>query len=145
MLNILFYILIIIISVIFMEIVAILSHKYIMHGPGWVLHKSHHIKARNQKDFELNDLYFIFFSSPSIFCIIYGFLYSDYLFLAIGIGILMYGVIYVVLHDIMVHGRFGLKLSLNINYLKKIRKSHMKHHSCKEKNGATNFGFITYK
>ena len=117
MLNMLFYILIAILSIAFMEIVAILSHKYIMHGPGWVLHKSHHIKARNQKDFELNDLYFIFFSSPSIFCIIYGFLYFNYLFLAIGIGILMYGVIYVVLHDIMVHGRFGLKLSLNINYL----------------------------
>ncbi len=42
-----------------MEIVAIFAHKYIMHGPGWFLHKSHHKKHNNK--FELNDLYFIFF------------------------------------------------------------------------------------
>ena len=31
------------------------------------------------------------------------------------------------------------------SYFKKIKKAHLKHHSIKKKNGATNFGFITYK
>ena len=86
-----------------------------MHGPGWFLHKSHHIKTRNQKEYELNDLYFLLFSSPSIFCIIYGSLFSNYLFISIGIGILIYGFIYALLHDVMVHNRFGLKFNLDIN------------------------------
>ena len=65
---------------ILMEFIAILSHKYIMHGPGWFLHKSHHKKHNNK--FELNDIYFIFFSIPSILCIIYGILNNhNFLFL----------------------------------------------------------------
>ena len=67
------------------------------------------------------------------------------LFISIGIGILIYGFIYALLHDVMVHNRFGLKFILDIKYLKKIKKAHMKHHSCKNKHGAKNFGFITYK
>ena len=43
-----------------MEFVAIFSHKYIMHGPGWIFHKSHHINKDKHK-FELNDYYFLFF------------------------------------------------------------------------------------
>ena len=62
------YLALIIASVVIMEVVAILSHKYIMHGPGWILHKSHHSKSKDS--LELNDYYFIFFSLPSIFCII---------------------------------------------------------------------------
>ena len=53
-----------------MECIAILSHKYIMHGPGWFLHKSHHTK--NTSFFELNDYYFIIFSLPSILNIVLG-------------------------------------------------------------------------
>ena len=125
-----------------MEIVAILTHKYIMHGPGWFLHKSHH--SNHSENYELNDIYFIIFSLPSIFCIIYGILFGDYIVLSIGIGILMYGLVYVVLHDVYVHGRFGLKVRFSNPYLRKINKSHKKHHSVKTKKGASNFGFITY-
>ena len=76
-------------STFFMEIVAIFSHKYIMHGPGWFLHKSHH--HHHHQKFELNDLYFFIFSIPSIYCIISGILYNNNILLSIGIGILIYG------------------------------------------------------
>ena len=126
-----------------MEIVAILSHKYIMHGPGWFLHKSHHHK--NKKSFELNDYYFIIFSLPSITGIILGILNNNPILLSFGIGILAYGLIYIFLHDIMVHKRFGLSIKPKSKYLRKIIKSHLIHHSNKNKDGATNFGFISYK
>ena len=136
------YIFIIILSVLGMELVAILTHKYIMHGPGWCLHKSHH--SQHSNFFELNDIYFIIFSLPSIFNIIYGIYYSDFFFLSIGIGILIYGLIYIFLHDIVVHNRLGYKFPIKNSYLKNIRKSHLKHHKVKTKLGAKKFGFITY-
>ena len=125
-----------------MEIIAIVSHKYIMHGIGWYFHKSHHSKRKST--FELNDMYFILFSLPSVYSIISGIINTNYYILSLGIGIFLYGVIYVFLHDILVHNRFGVKISINNMYLKNIRKAHLKHHSNREKDGCTNFGFITY-
>ena len=139
----LYYLSIIFLSIIFMEIVAIFTHKYIMHGIGWVLHKSHHQKRKSL--FELNDIYFIFFSLPSIFSIIWGLLYYNYLLLSIGIGIMLYGMIYMFLHDLVVHGRFGFNKKFKNSYFAKIKKAHMKHHKTKSKHGATNFGFISYR
>ena len=132
-----------ILSILFMECIAILSHKYIMHGPGWFLHKSHHTK--NTSFFELNDYYFIIFSLPSILNIVLGILNNNPILLSIGLGILAYGLIYICLHDIMVHKRLGFSIKPTNKYLMKIKHSHLKHHSNKTKNGATNFGFITYK
>ena len=143
MLNYLTYLFIIIFCVLMMEIIAILTHKYIMHGPGWFLHKSHHSKNKNR--IELNDMYFFIFSMPSIICIVWGFLKDSPVLLSVGIGILFYGLIYVLLHDILVHRRFSIKIPINNRYLKKIQKSHLKHHSVKTKDGASNFGFIYFK
>ena len=83
MFDFVYYIMIIIISVLVMELIAIITHKYIMHGPGWFLHKSHHSKHGNS--FELNDIYFILFSIPSIISIINGILSNNYTLLSIGI------------------------------------------------------------
>ena len=142
MYNLFVYIVITILSTLFMEIIAILSHKYIMHGPGWFLHKSHH--HYHHKKFELNDIYFLIFSMPSIFCIIRGMLINNKILLSIGVGILIYGLIYIFFHDIIVHRRFGLKIGLDNYYIRNIKKSHLKHHKNKSRKGATNFGFITY-
>ena len=114
-----------------------------MHGPGWFLHKSHHVKNNNKT--ELNDLYFVIFSLPSIYFIIKGILIENYIFLSIGIGILFYGIIYILLHDIFVHKRFGFNISFKNSIFKKIKVSHRKHHNSRTKDNCTNFGFIYYK
>ena len=142
MLHFLLYFAIMILSVLGMEIIAIITHKYLMHGPGWFLHKSHHIKNNNK--FELNDFYFILFSIPSMLLIIFGLINKNFILLSIGVGILLYGIIYIILHDIIIHRRFGIKININTSYLKKIKYSHLIHHSNKNKKGAKNFGFITY-
>ncbi len=139
----LFYLFLIILTVVFMEIFAIFAHKYIMHGPGWFLHKSHHVKNNNKT--ELNDLYFVIFSLPSIYFIIKGILIENYIFLSIGIGILFYGIIYILLHDIFVHKRFGFNINFKNSIFKKIKVSHRKHHNSRTKDNCTNFGFIYYK
>ena len=74
------------ISFVTMEFMAWFSHKYIMHGFLWVLHKDHHRK--NHKSwFERNDLFFIFYALVSfIFVIMWG-EYNFWPGLPIGIGI----------------------------------------------------------
>ena len=119
MLEAIIHISIIIFSILFMEIVAIFSHKYIMHGPGWFLHKSHH--SKNKGKFELNDMYFILFSLPSITSIISGVLLSNIYLISLGIGILCYGIIYILLHDILVHDRLGIKIKSKLPYFQKIK------------------------
>ena len=47
-----------------MEFMAWFSHKYIMHGFLWSIHKDHHIKD-HKSWFERNDLFFIFYALVS--------------------------------------------------------------------------------
>ena len=57
-------------TVAFMEGVAYVSHRWVMHGFGWFLHKSHH-EARTGF-WELNDWYFVMYALPSIALLIGG-------------------------------------------------------------------------
>ena len=91
----------------FMEFMAWFSHKYIMHGFLWSLHKDHHKKDHNSW-WERNDLFFIFYAlvSMSFFYseVEYGFVFG----FAIGFGIFAYGLTYFLVHDILIHQRFKL-------------------------------------
>jgi beta-carotene 3-hydroxylase len=71
-----------------MEAVAWLMHKYLMHGPLWVLHESHHRPRTGW--FEKNDLFGIFFSIPSIILIYLG-THGTPALLAVGLGMTAYG------------------------------------------------------
>ena len=75
-----------------MEFVAWFSHKYIMHGFLWVLHKDHH-KKDHKSWFERNDLFFLQFAGISaIFVILWG-EYDFWFGLPIAIGIFLYGIV----------------------------------------------------
>ena len=47
-----------------MEGFAYVMHRWVMHGPGWFLHKSHHEPRSGA--FEANDWYAVIFAAPSI-------------------------------------------------------------------------------
>ncbi len=88
----------------FMEGVAWFTHKYIMHGPLWMLHKDHHHKRKGW--FEMNDFFFLMFSTPSALLIWFGLdAGMDWRFF-VGAGIALYGMAYFMMHDILVHRRF---------------------------------------
>src|SRR5688500_7633408 len=88
-----------------MEAVAWLTHKYIMHGLLWRLHKDHH-KKESKGFFEDNDFFFLIFALPGIIALYAGML-NDYNFLFwIGLGITLYGFAYFIIHDIFIHQRF---------------------------------------
>ena len=126
---------------IFMEGVAWFTHKYIMHGFLWNLHKSHH--KVHKHFFEMNDLFAVIFSIPSILLIYIGYSYESYSILKyFGIGIFLYGVAYIIFHDIIVHRRIKINFKINSEYMKRIINAHYVHHKVHTKEGAKAFGFL---
>jgi len=124
-----------------MEFVAWFSHKYIMHGFLWFLHKDHH-KKDHKSWFERNDLFFLQFAAISaIFVILCG--EFDFWFgLPIAIGIFLYGLAYFIVHDIFIHQRFKIFRNINNRYARGIRRGHKMHHKHIGKEDGECFGML---
>jgi beta-carotene 3-hydroxylase len=128
-------------TILAMEVFAFVMHRWVMHGPGWFLHESHH-RARTGM-FELNDLYGVIFAIPSILLIFEG-VQGDWGAAAgwIGFGIAGYGAIYFGFHDVIVHKRVGTRHIPKSAYMKRIIQAHRLHHVVETKHGTVSFGFI---
>ena len=124
-----------------MELFANVTHRWVMHGPGWLLHASHH-RARTGP-FEWNDLYAVNFAVPSI-TLIYGGVqagWGDWA-TAVGAGIAAYGAIYFGFHDVIVHRRLPHRIVPRSAYFKRIVQAHRLHHAVESRLGAVSFGFL---
>ena len=124
----------------FMEGVAAVTHRHVMHGFLWCLHKSHH--RPREGIFELNDLFAVFFASPAIVLIYLGTNSDNGWLLWIGIGITLYGAAYFIFHDMIVHRRARFPYKPRSGYMKRIIQAHWIHHAVTEKEGAVSFGFL---
>ena len=143
--NILLSLSIMVVTFIIMEFVAWFTHKYIMHGFLWVLHKDHHQKEPGF--FEKNDAFFVIFAVPSITLFAFGAEYSSYLLISIGLGILMYGIAYFFVHEVFIHKRLKWFKKSNSRYLTILRKAHYSHHKHLDKEDGESFGmlFVNFK
>lgn len=137
----LFSILIFVATFCMMEFMAWFTHKYIMHGFLWSLHKDHHKKDHGSW-WERNDLFFIFYAVISICCFIGWQYYGFWPGLPLGLGILMYGIAYFFVHDIFIHQRFKLFRNVNNRYAKGIRRAHKMHHKHLGKEEGECFGML---
>lgn len=122
-----------------MEGVAYLMHRYLMHGPLWFLHESHHRPRRGL--FELNDLFGLFFAIPSIVLIYLG-THGQPPLLGVGLGMTAYGAAYFGFHDVIVHRRIRNAFVPRHPYLKRIVRAHLIHHRTLTREGAVSFGFL---
>ncbi|MDF9796877.1 beta-carotene 3-hydroxylase [Catalinimonas alkaloidigena] len=122
-----------------MEFFSWFIHKYIMHGPLWNIHKTHHVHTKGF--FELNDLFSILFGSIAIILIFSGVQSLDYRFW-LGCGISLYGISYFVLHDILIHRRVKVKKKPKGKYLNGISRAHRAHHKSNQKDKAVSFGLF---
>jgi beta-carotene 3-hydroxylase len=124
-----------------MEGVAWVMHKYVMHGLLWSLHKSHH---EPRKGFwELNDLFGLFFAAISITFMAWSAqLGGPWWALFVGLGIMAYGVVYFLAHDVLVHNRVALRLNPKKGYLRRLYQAHRLHHAVDGKEGCVSFGFV---
>lgn len=126
----------------FMEFVAWFTHKYIMHGLLWNLHRDHH-KKDHGGFFEWNDLFFLIFAAPGIYLIYKGFHagWGDPR-LWLGLGISAYGMAYLFVHDIFVHQRVRRARRIDNAYFRALRRAHHMHHKHLDRQPAENFGFL---
>jgi beta-carotene 3-hydroxylase len=129
-------------SFILMEFTAWFAHKYIMHTIGWKLHRDHHQKDQSTV-FEMNDFYFLIFAVPGILLISYGYKAGiNDMRLWIGLGITLYGIAYVFVHDIFIHQRVKWFSRTDNVYFAAMRKAHKVHHKHLGKEDGECFGFL---
>ena len=130
----------------FMEFMAWFTHKYVMHGFLWSLHKDHH-KKDHDSWFERNDAFFIFYAIVSITFFLLWRYNGLWIGLPIGIGIFAYGLSYFIVHDIFIHQRFKLFRNANNWYAKGVRRAHKIHHKHLDKDKGECFGmlFVPFK
>jgi beta-carotene 3-hydroxylase len=119
----------------FMEFVAWFTHKYVMHGFLWILHKDHHSPEHTK--LEKNDLFALIFAIPSFLFIYLGALNKFPLMESVGFGIAAYGLAYFLYHDILYHKRLPLFGEVKHWYFKSIIRAHYDHHR-----GKKNYGFL---
>lgn len=137
----LFGLLIFVATILFMEGVAYVAHRWIMHGPGWFLHASHHRPRTGM--FEANDLYAVIFAIPSIVLLLGGVQlgWGEWA-VWMGAGIAAYGAIYFGFHDVIVHRRLAHRYVARSRYMKRIVQAHRLHHVVETKHGTVSFGFL---
>lgn len=122
-----------------MEFSGWFIHKYLMHGPLWIIHKTHHQPSKSF--FEWNDVFSLIFGSVAVILILLGIDTLDYRFW-MGVGISLYGLLYFILHDVMVHRRLKWFDRPKNTFLKRIFKAHQAHHKTNLKDDAVSFGLF---
>ncbi|MBW1294575.1 beta-carotene hydroxylase [Aquimarina litoralis] len=139
--NIFIWILIFLGTFCIMEFMAWFTHKYIMHGFLWSLHKDHHHKNHNSW-WERNDLFFVFYAAVSMIFFMSHDPITFWMGEAIGFGILAYGIAYFIVHDIFIHQRFKLFRNANHWYARGVRRAHKIHHKHLKKDKGECYGML---
>lgn len=139
--NTLVFILFFLIAFCGMEFMAWFTHKYVMHGFLWFLHEDHH-QPHPEHFFEKNDAFFLVYAIPSWLCIMLGMMNGSTISVGIGFGILAYGTVYFLVHDVLIHRRFKWFDKVQLPYFKAIRKAHKVHHKNRYKEHGTCFGLL---
>jgi beta-carotene 3-hydroxylase len=113
-----------------MELWAALLHGRIWHGLLWRIHRSHH--RGQQGGWETNDGLSLLHAPIAIALILYGCradagVVREIAF-ASGVGMSLFGVAYLVVHDGLVHGRLPVASLLRFRYFASVKAAHLRHH-----------------
>ncbi len=138
--NWLLFITIVLITFILMEGVTWCTHRFVMHGFLWYLHEDHHNPTGSK--IEKNDAFFLIFAIPSWLCIMLGLQNKNYIAAAIGFGIALYGLAYIIVHEIIVHQRVKWFTRSKNTYIKTVRWAHKMHHKHIDKHDGESFGIL---
>ncbi|KAG6523753.1 beta-carotene hydroxylase 2, chloroplastic-like [Zingiber officinale] len=112
-----------------MELWARWAHRALWHASLWPMHESHH--RPRDGPFELNDVFAIVNAVPAISLLAYGFLNRGLLpglCFGAGLGITLFGIAYMFVHDGLVHRRFPVGPIANVPYFQRVAAAHQIHH-----------------
>ncbi|KAF9685856.1 hypothetical protein SADUNF_Sadunf03G0098000 [Salix dunnii] len=121
-----------------MEFWARWAHRALWHASLWHMHESHH--RPREGPFELNDVFAIINAVPAIALFSYGWFNRGLvpgLCFGAGLGITVFGIAYMFVHDGLVHRRFPVGPIANVPYLRRAAAAHQLHHEGK-------FGGVPY-
>ncbi|KAK9277072.1 hypothetical protein L1049_006611 [Liquidambar formosana] len=113
-----------------MEFWARWAHRALWHASLWHMHESHH--QPRDGPFELNDVFAITNAVPAIALLSYGLFHKGLfpgLCFGAGLGITLFGMAYMFVHDGLVHHRFPVGPIANVPYLRRVAAAHQLHHS----------------
>jgi beta-carotene 3-hydroxylase len=110
-----------------MEPVTAATHRWVMHGVGERLHRSHH--QRHDGRWEANDLYPVMFAAVVCVAMWAGFNVDGVgLLVPAAIGITAYGAAYAFVHDVYIHRRLGGLGGRRVALLDRLADAHRIHH-----------------
>jgi beta-carotene 3-hydroxylase len=120
------------------EPAAALTHRVVMHRRrGWRWHRSHH--APRHTRWEDNDRFPLAFAGLTILTMATGHALARPRLIAAGAGVTLYGALYLVVHDVAVHGRIsGGRPLLPGPWLRWVSERHAVHH----RTGTAPYGFL---
>ena len=107
-----------------MEGLTYLAHRFVMHGIGWALHRSHHQASAER--FEANDAFPCIGAAVAMIGFAVGFNVPVPSLVAVGAGVTAYGAAYMFVHDVYIHGRLGRRPEMAV--LERLRRAHAIHH-----------------
>ncbi len=114
-----------------MEPVTYLVHRFVFHGAGMFLHRSHHRRWSAPRDddgpLEANDAFPVVFAATTMLALAVGFNVDGWsVLLPICVGVTFYGVAYAYVHDVYIHGRLGSRRARA--RLDRLAAAHSLHH-----------------
>lgn len=110
-----------------MEPITAGIHRWVMHGFGGFLHRSHH-RPRTSR-FETNDWYPVIFAAIVNLGFFAGFNVNGLgALVPVGVGITLYGAAYALVHDVYIHGRLGWFLNRHVPAFDRLAAAHRIHH-----------------
>lgn len=107
-----------------MEGFTYLAHRFVMHGAGWVLHRSHH--QRSAARLEANDAFPCIGAAVAMTGFAIGLNVPVPSLVAVGLGVTAYGFAYMFVHDVYIHGRLGRLPEIAL--MERLRRAHALHH-----------------
>jgi beta-carotene 3-hydroxylase len=121
-----------------MEPITAATHRFVMHGFGWVLHRSHH-RAVRPRGWEANDMFPLLFAAVVCLGLAAGFNVAGLgVLIPVGIGVTAYGVAYGFVHDIAIHRRLGRRPPVLRRTLDRLAAAHAIHH----RHGGAPYGML---
>jgi beta-carotene 3-hydroxylase len=125
-------------SFVAMEPITAATHRWVMHGLGSRLHRSHH-RPPGDTRWEDNDVFPIVFASIVMLGFWFGFHRDSLAWLVpAGIGVTIYGAAYAIVHDGYIHRRVAIFGGRRLGVLDRLADAHRVHH---RSNGAP-FGML---
>lgn len=121
----------VVVAFVVMEPITYLAHRYVMHGLGRRLHRSHHRRWPRRADgepfLEANDAFPAMFAGVAMLAMAVGFNVDGLtVLLPITIGITLYGIAYALVHDGYIHRRLPVRGRNAV--LDRLAQAHELHH-----------------